>query len=152
MFGPLALILLASALTPLYHVRYLFTYAPAFSILLALGIVALLRWRRPLGSALAVAALILILAGSTLSLRAFWTDPALRPDDHRAAVRELAERWRPGDAILVNAGYAYPALLTYWSGPPVGWLGRLTDFDRTVVEQAGGRPVVVANRSRRRRP
>ncbi len=68
-FGPLALILLASALTPLFHVRYLFTYAPAFSILLALGIGALLHWRQPLGSALAVAAVILILAGSALSLR-----------------------------------------------------------------------------------
>ena len=141
--GPLALILLSSAFTPLYHVRYLFTYAPAFSVLLALGIVALLHWRRPLGSALAAAAVILLLIGSTLSLRAFWTDPQLRSDDHRAAVRELADRWRPGDAILVNSGYAYPALLTYWPGPPIGWLGRLTDFDRSVVHQAGGLPVVV---------
>ncbi len=58
-------------------------------------------------------------------------------------MRELAERWRPGDAILVNAGYAYPALLTYWPGPPVAWLGRLTNFDRSVVEQAGGHPVVI---------
>ena len=142
-FGPLALILVASVWTPLYHVRYLFTYAPAFSVLLALGVGALLGWRRPLGSALAVAAMVLILAGSALSLRAFWTDPALRSDDHRTAVRALAERWGPGDAILVNAGYAYPALLTYWSGPSIGWLGRLTDFDRTVLEQAGGQPVVV---------
>lgn len=141
--GPLALILLASALTPLYHVRYLFTYAPAFSVLLALGVGALLRWRQPLGSALAVAAVVLILAGSALSLRAFWTDPDLRPDGQRAAVRALADRWRPGDAILVNAGYAYPALLTYWSGPPIGWLGRLTDFNRGLMEQADGQPVVV---------
>ncbi|MEZ4771408.1 MAG: hypothetical protein R2844_23710, partial [Caldilineales bacterium] len=142
-FGPLALILLASVVTPLYHVRYLFTYAPAFSILLAAGVAALAGWRRPLGSALAVAAVVLILAGSALSLRAFWSDPAYQPDDHRAAVRGLADRWRPGDAILVNAGYAYPALLTYWTGPPIGWLGRLTDFDRTVLEQAGDLPVVV---------
>jgi uncharacterized membrane protein len=37
-FGSLALILLASAATPLYHVRYLFTYSPAFYVVLAAGL------------------------------------------------------------------------------------------------------------------
>ncbi len=36
-FGSLALILLVSLVTPLYHVRYLFTYSPAFYVVLAAG-------------------------------------------------------------------------------------------------------------------
>ncbi|MDW8318638.1 MAG: hypothetical protein RMN53_12450 [Anaerolineae bacterium] len=133
-FGPLALILVASLATPLYHVRYLFTYSPAFSVLLALGLADL--WNRgPAPRGLALAAFGLIALGSGLSLAAFWTDPAFVADDHRSAVRELAQRWRPGDVVLVNAGYAYPAVLTYWP-LPVAWRGRLPEFTAEAAAQA----------------
>lgn len=141
-FGPPALILLASLVTPLYHVRYLFTYSPAFSVLLALG-VAVLWNHRPAGRGLAAAVLGLVVLGSGLSLRTFWADPAFAADDHRSAVRELAQRWRPGDVILVNAGYAYPAVLTYWP-LPLAWHGRLTDFTPELAAQAqAGRAAVL---------
>ncbi len=133
-FGPLLLILLASLATPLYHVRYLFTYSPAFSILVAMGLAALWRWRQPTGRWLAGLALALLALGSALSLRALWTDTVFTADDHRAAVRELAQRWRPGDVILANAGYTYPALLTYWPGL-VAWHGRLTDYTQNTPQQ-----------------
>lgn len=132
---PPLLILLASLWTPLYHVRYLATYAPAWSILLALGLTALGRWRRPAGTLITLAALVLLLMGSALSLRAFWTDPFYRADDLRAATHELAQRWRPGDAILVNAGYTYPGLLTYWP-LAVSWQGRLSDYTPEIGAQA----------------
>ncbi|HSN77736.1 MAG TPA: hypothetical protein VL334_21895, partial [Anaerolineae bacterium] len=134
-FGPLLLILLASLWTPLYHVRYLFTFSPAWSILLAMGMTALWRRETRLSSALALTSLILLLAGSAAALRSFWNDPAFTADDHRAAVRELAQRWRPGDVILANAGYSYPALLTYWPGV-IAWHGRLIDYTQTVAQQA----------------
>jgi hypothetical protein len=134
-FGPLLLILLLSLWTPLYHVRYLFTYSPPFSILLAMGLAALWRWDTRLSRALALVSLVLLLAGSATALRSFWNDPAFAADDHRAAVRELAQRWRPGDLILVNAGYAYPALLTYWP-EPLAWHGRLSDFMQDSAAQA----------------
>jgi hypothetical protein len=56
----------------------------------------------------------------------------------------LAEQWRPGDVILVNAGYAYTALVTYWEGEPISWRGRLVD-DRVAdwCETEGEGPVVV---------
>ena len=127
-FLPVALIYLVSVLrTPLYHVRYVFTYAPPFTLLLALGLVNLWRWRVRGGRILAVLACAGLLVLSTLSLQRAWRDPDFRADDHRAAVRFLADRWRPGDLILVNAGYAYTALLTYWD-QPIAWRGRLTDF------------------------
>ena len=112
-FGPLALILGVSLITPLYHVRYLFTYSPAFYIVLGAGgawLWARRRWAA--GLALAV-----WLVAAAVTLSAFWFDPEYRPDDHRAAVQALQARWRPGDVLLVNVGYAYPPLLTYWQGP-----------------------------------
>ncbi len=135
-FGPLALILAVSlAATPLYHVRYLFTYSPAFYVVLAAAVAGLAQ-RMPrrgapdkrmdvrravrasaypfLGAAASVA-LWLIAAGVTLN--AFWFDPAYRADDHRTAVRQLQAAWRPGDVVLVNAGWTYTALTTYWHGP-----------------------------------
>lgn len=132
---PPLLILLASLWTPLYHVRYLATYAPAWSILLALGLAALWRWQRPAGRLATAAALLLLVLGSMLSLRAFWSDPIYRADDLRTATRELAQRWRPGDAILVNAGYTYTGLLTYWP-LPVSWQGRLNDYTPAIAAQA----------------
>jgi uncharacterized membrane protein len=142
-FGPPLLILLVSLATPLYHVRYLFTYSPAFSILLAMGLAALWRWRRPAGRWLASLALALLMLGSVLSLRVLWTDPAFAADDHRTAVRELAQRWRPGDLILANAGYTYTALLTYWPAP-ISWHGRLTDYTQEITAQATtGRGAVI---------
>ena len=121
-FGSLALILLFSLRSPLFHVRYLFTYSPAFYIVLAAGVTWLWARSRPLGTV----AVLLWLAGAAVTLQAFWYDPAYRADDHRAAVRSLRAQWRPGDVLLVNAGYAYPALTTYWDGP-IASARRLSD-------------------------
>jgi mannosyltransferase len=139
-FIPVFLIYLVSLITPLYHVRYAFTYSTPFYIILGAGLAWLWsRWR--LAGWLGLAA-ILVFSGT--SLYAYHTDPHYASDDHRAAVRFLAERWRPGDAILVNAGYAYTALLTYWDGDPIVWHGRLVDDgsgDWAGVSTSG--PVVV---------
>ena len=62
--GPPALILLVSLVTPLYHVRYLFTYSPPFYVVMAAGLVWLLRRSR---IAFAVALVVwLAAAGVTL--------------------------------------------------------------------------------------
>lgn len=118
---PVLLIYLASLLTPLFHVRYAFTYSTPFYVLLAGGLVALgRRWRPAPWLALSILA---VFCG--LSLAAYHGDARFAADDHRAATSFLADHWRPGDAILVDAGYAYPALLTYWHGDPIAWRGRL---------------------------
>ena len=120
-FVPVFLIYFVSFITPLYHVRYAFTYSTPFYILVGAGLAWLWsRWR--LAGWLSLAA---ILVFSGISLYAYHSDPDYANDDHRAAARFLGERWRPGDAILVNAGYAYTALLTYWDGDPIVWHGRL---------------------------
>jgi uncharacterized membrane protein len=102
--------------TPIYHVRYLALYAPPFLLVPAWLVVNAWRLRPWLGSAMWVG----LLAISALALLAFWTNPLYRADDHRSAVADLAQRWRPGDAILANAGWIYPILTTYWPGGSTG--------------------------------
>ena len=123
LFGPLVLMQLASLLSPLYHVRYLFTYAPPFYILVAAGLAWLTR-RAPL---LAVAGVLALLGGSAFSIHQFYTNPRYAADDLRGAVGFIAQRWRPGDAILINTGYAYPGFLYYYPDPIAGTI-RLVDY------------------------
>jgi uncharacterized membrane protein len=136
-FGPLALILGVSLLTPLYHVRYMFTYSPAFYIVLSAGILWIARpsrsprlrreWRPGKLARIAAPALVMLwIAAAAFTLRAYWVHAAFRPDDHRAAVQDLQAAWRPGDVVLVNAGWAYTALVTYWDGAIAGRY-RITD-------------------------
>lgn len=113
--GAGALIFVASLLiTPLYHIRYFAAFAPAAALVAAGGLAYWWRIRHWLGAA---AALVLV-GGMLVSLTRFWTDPLYISDDHRQAVADLAQRWRPGDAILINAGWVYPALYTYWPRSP----------------------------------
>lgn len=122
---PLASIYAFSLWKPLYHVRYMFTYSPAFYILGAWALVNLVnefrnaarattpRWVYGLG-AVAMLAGIGFLSVTGYSLDNFWHNEQYAEDDLRGAVNDIAERWRPGDVILVNAGYAYPALAYYF--------------------------------------
>ncbi len=95
---------------PLYHVRYLFPIAAPFALVIGAMLVAI-GTRSHVAGWVAAGALVALYA---LSLRAFWQDPHYRSDDHRSAVRELAAAWRPGDAILLNAGWITPLLEIYW--------------------------------------
>jgi 4-amino-4-deoxy-L-arabinose transferase-like glycosyltransferase len=101
---------LTAAATPIYHVRYMFLYAPLFLTIPAFLLLWLGRRRWWLGLLGLVGWQAAALAGAL----AFWSDPLYRADDHRGAVAALAAQWRPGDSILINAGWAYPILLTYW--------------------------------------
>ncbi|HYN88157.1 MAG TPA: glycosyltransferase family 39 protein [Ardenticatenaceae bacterium] len=136
---PVAIIYLISVLgAPLYHVRYVFTYSPYYYVMLAAGLAWL--WRiipRRFGALVVTAIVVVWVALSARSLHAFWTQPAYAADDYRGAMRQLAALWRPGDALLVNAGYVYPAVNYYLEGP-VAWQGRLTAY-RPDREQAGSR-------------
>ncbi len=121
-FGPLALIQGLSYLTPLYHPRYLFPFSPLFCTALASGLAGL----RP--GKVALSAFALIAAASGLAIFRMHFDPRFASDDHRGAVRFLQERLRAGDAVIINAGYVYPALSYYYHGP-AGWLGRLVNYE-----------------------
>lgn len=113
----LPLLLLAGislTVTPLYHIRYFFTYAAAGTLLVA-GVLSVAfgpwRWLH----AISLAGLFGL---SGWGLHEFWSNPLYQADDHRSAVTALAAAWRPGDVVLVNAGWAYTALAVYWPTTP----------------------------------
>ncbi len=130
-FVPLLAIYLFSLWKPLYHVRYIFTYSPAFYILVALAIYIagrrLARRNLRRQTLFAGSMLIVYALGAAYSLGNFWFNSRYADDDLRGAVQHLAESWRPGDVILVNAGYAYPALVYYYPAP-IGLRVRLVDY------------------------
>ncbi len=152
-FVPLMLILLLSlTVTPLYHVRYFFTYAAAAPLLLAAAIHAVGRNRPARLSALAV-----LLTISGWSLIEFHKNPDYRADDHRSAVAMLATQWRPGDAILANAGWVYPVIEVYWPSepsdavkavpPPLQGRTRLTDYANRHADNREAGPILVTTGS-----
>ncbi len=123
-FVSLLAIYLLSLHTPLFHVRYMFTYSPPFYLLLALGFV---RLKKVSSVAMAISMAILVVACG-YSIRNFHFDPVYAADDHRGAVEYMEERIAPGDAVLINAGYAYPPFLYYYEGE-IAWRGRLVDYE-----------------------
>jgi len=124
---PVLVIFALSLWKPLYHVRYVFIYSPGFYILWALGFARLrnlnVDFRKYASSVLAGG--LLLGAAIGYSDYNFWFHSP--DDDLRGAVRYLAEHWRPGDAVLINAGYAYVAF-DYYFDQPVAWRGRLIDY------------------------
>ncbi|MCS7002693.1 MAG: hypothetical protein NZ518_07590, partial [Dehalococcoidia bacterium] len=130
--GPFALILLVSAVTPIFHPRYLFPYSAVVGVLLALGVVALARVGRPL----AIGATAALLIGFGGAVGAYHHPDRVPPDDFRALVATLAQRWQPGDVIVLNAGYIYAPVLHYWP-MPVAWRGRLAGIEPAALPTDG---------------
>ncbi|MCI0475404.1 MAG: hypothetical protein L0Y55_04100, partial [Anaerolineales bacterium] len=116
-------------------------YSPAFYILLALGIRRSAISPTRLKRVLLFSFFFLLFTFSVLSAYNFWFNPRYAKDDLRGAVNYITERWRAGDAILINAGYTYTAFL-YYSDLPIAWRGRLTQYairntDSAIVLQTG---------------
>ncbi len=145
---PLAILLLSSLTpVPLYHVRYLFLYSPAFYILLAMAFVGWGRAaheRAGLAGAGGVALLLLtpLLVLSAESVQRFWNDPAYAADDLRGGVRGIEAQWRSGDVLLANAGYTYSAF-THYLHDPIAWRGRLPDWRGVGAPDEGGVTLLV---------
>ncbi len=134
-FIPVLVIFLLSLWKPLYHVRYIFIYSMGFYLLLAVGLARLADFR--FGRMLAVASVLLLTVAAGYSDYNFWFNPRYADDDLRGAVQRISSLWRPGDAILIDAGYVYTAF-DYYSTLPVAWRGRLIDYaPRKSVTPAG---------------
>ena len=128
-FVPVLIIFVLSLWKPLYHVRYVFLYSPGFYLLWALGLARVFRLKVDFHkyATSMLAGSVLLAAAIGYSDYTFWFDPRYAHDDLRDAVHYLAQHWRPGDAILINAGYTYTAF-DYYSNLPVAWRGRLVDY------------------------
>ena len=132
-FGPLAIIYAAPIIGltegPLYHVRYVFTYSPFFYIVVGLAMARLWQKQRLTATFIGLT----LMSGAGLSIWQLHTDPTYHSDDLRGAVSFIEARWRPGDAILINAGYAYTAF-QYYATNPAQQYTRLTNFNSHTVD------------------
>jgi len=142
LFVPVGLLFITTLVaTPLYHVRYVMLYAPIFVLWVAATLEGM--YKRHQWATIMLAMLLLFING--WSLVSFWHAPQYKSDDHRGAVHQLATEWRPGDLILVNAGWVYTALETYWPTtlvgveaaipPPLHTVTRLSDY-ASQIEQS----------------
>ena len=137
-FVPLALIYLISLAVPIFHVRYVFLYSTPFYLLLAAGLVRLRR----LAPLAALAALVVVAVAGGYAAQRYFFAPQYAPDDHRAAVRYIAAQVRPGDAVLINAGYVYPTFVYYYP-EAIAWRGRLADYPQVAPPAADAGVVVL---------
>jgi len=114
---PIAGIIVLSQARPLYEPRFLMLVLPAWTILLAAGLVALGRGTSvllghlglpPLARRLAVIAIGMVVAGSLLiptvrSLASYYGDPVYARDNYRGLAQTVALREQPDDAIVLTA-------------------------------------------------
>lgn len=100
---------------PVHYERLLLLAAPAFYILVALGIEALYQ-RRAL---VALPALLIVAAISGASLYDFYSVPRYPKDDYRPLFAEMQKSAQPGDVFLAVYPWQIGYLETYYKGAPV---------------------------------
>ncbi len=83
---------------PFFWERYLLVCAPAFLLLVAVGVGGLGELWRPA----AALALLLVFVASTISLRHYYFDPAYAKGGYGHLMADLSSRAQPDDLILLN--------------------------------------------------
>src|SRR3972149_6980968 len=104
---PFALGSLASLVRPMIVSRHLMISAPAFCMVLALGVVGLSRRARPLG----IAAGLFLVGAQVFSLGNYFFDYRYVKTDFPDAIHYVLDHTRPGDAVVLD-GWGQP--LQFW--------------------------------------
>jgi len=127
LFVPFAVLYLLSLRRPLYNPKFLLVATPAFHVLMARGIVGILRTtycvlhipfiqarvrntqyavrstQYAIGRALLALFLTLLLLPTAHSLHNYYFDPAYARDDYRGIARTIQALGEPGDGVILNA-------------------------------------------------
>lgn len=108
LFFPVAFAVLGTLITKHpYNVRYAILAFPPFVLCLAAGLTG---FRARTARIAAAAALVTV---SALSLANYFSDPSYQREDNRGAARFLQAHARPGDLVIVSAGYTAVPLRHY---------------------------------------
>ena len=107
LLAPLGLGLLVSAFRPMFFARYLMVSAPAFYLLLGLGVVGCYH-KSPL---LGIAPGVFLLTTQIFSLQNYFFDPAYAKTDFEETASYIEHHARPGDAVVLDG----------WSQAPQFW-------------------------------
>ncbi len=115
LFLPVVVVFAISLVRPLFTDRYLIWIAPAFYLLVALGIAAWARQARWLGPALLGLLLVLDLQAIHIQV----TTPF--KSDFRSAAAYVAARIQPGDLVIFQIPYVRYTFDYYYHGPTYTW-------------------------------
>jgi mannosyltransferase len=139
------------------YLKFLLVVTPAVTILLACGLLAPLRSRRPASSTdqettspprssrirpvalrlVQLLAALVLLVPSLFALNNYYADPAYARDDYRAIAAYIDAVGRPGDAILLNAPGQQEVFRYYYRGSlPVYALPKDRPLDPAATEAA----------------
>ncbi len=132
----------AAFFAPQITPRYLLIFAPAFLLLLALGLSALRRFSPRVG----LTALLLVLSAQAWTVTDYyrtrrWTD------EMYTLVNIINAFAQPGDGVLLHTDHDWPVFL-YYLRAPIGWDGVLA---RAPLDEAmaSGRAATMASRFKR---
>ncbi len=114
---PIFLMSLLAWEKPKFAPRYLLPSLPAFVVLAALGVDALLHMRNRALAAFALLPLLIIPAVDALVTAQIYFDPPAARPDVRAVAAYVAANDAPGDAILLLGGHQLPVFEYYYRGP-----------------------------------
>lgn len=132
---PVLLLFLISLRVPLFTERYLIWTAPAWSLLMGMGLERVAAAARSTASrGLALACLAAVLA---LDLAPLWTQSHVPlKSDFRSAAAYVAARWEPGDLVLFQMPHARRTFQYYWKRPYRWAEGPYTNYGQPPEEVA----------------
>ncbi len=102
---------------PKIQARYLLILLPAYTILLALGVIFLSRFSRPF----AVFAILIVLGANAFVLNDYYSERRLR-DEYTTLANTINSFARQGDLVLLDTDQEWPTVL-YYLRYPLDWLG-----------------------------
>lgn len=136
---PVMAVLLLASRSPKFNPRYLMLVSPAYLLLLAGGIAALISapfagTGRRAGARLAAGTLLVALVVvSAIGLRNWFTDPAFTKAQWRELAAHVAAERAPDEAVLLVSGHAYPAWRYYAPDIPAVRLPHIAILDVQAV-------------------
>lgn len=137
---PMLVAWLVGPIMPFFYERFLLVAFPAYLLLMAAGLAALLRARSPL-PVLGGIGLALAIGINTYSLDGYYHNPAYAKSGYRDLMAYVARQARPGDAfLLLNPEqrylydyYGYKDIPAYWFPPPAPWDDPATRSDMAEI-------------------
>lgn len=107
----------AAIFAPKIQARYLVVLAPAYAMLLALGIAFLERWTR----VAALTGLLFVLAANAFVLNEYYSERRLM-DDYATLANNINAFARQGDLVVLDTDQEWPTFL-YYLRAQLDWLG-----------------------------
>jgi len=130
---PVICVLAVASRTPKFNARYLMLTSPAYLLILAGGIGALLHLSgprgRPIGRLLATGLAVFLVGAALVSVRNWFYDPAFSKAQWREAAAAVRAARSADEPVLLVSGHAWPAWDYYAPDIPVVRLPALDVLD-----------------------